>query len=69
MDRRKLKRNTAISSIKEHLDNIADELNKLSQYTTGPDEFVAVNDIELAVYNARKVFERTKNIYNENSGE
>jgi len=53
-----------MSSIKEHLDNILKETIALhrEKYITGPDEFVAINDIEIAVHEARKVFERTKNI-------
>ena len=53
-----------MSSIKEHLDKILGETNELSVdgHTTEPDEFTAVKDIEIAVCEARKVFERTKNI-------
>ena len=32
------------------------------EHADQPDEFIAVNDIELAVHEARKVFERTKRI-------
>lgn len=53
-----------MSNIKKHFDNILKETITLhrEKYITGPDEFVAINDIEIAVHEARKVFERTKNI-------
>lgn len=53
-----------MSSIKKHFDNILKETIALhrKKYVTEPDEFVAINDIEIAVHEARKVFERTKNI-------
>lgn len=51
-----------MDSVKEHLDNILNEVHLLNHCTTEPDEFVAVHEIELAVHNATKVFERTKNI-------
>lgn len=40
------------------------EIFKLNQngHVTEPDEFVAMTDVEAAVNQARKVFERTKNI-------
>jgi hypothetical protein len=36
-----------------------------AEHVTESDEFVAVNEIELAVHEARKVFERTKKIEDE----
>lgn len=53
-----------MSSIKKHLRNIEVEIFKLIQngHVTEPDEFVAMSDVEATVNQARKVFERTKNI-------
>jgi len=53
-----------MSSIKKHLRNIEVEVFKLNQngHVTEPDEFVAMTDVEAAVNQARKVFERTKDI-------
>lgn len=53
-----------MSSIKEHLENMEFEIHRINQdgHVIEPDEFVAVNDIGLAVHEARKVFERTKSI-------
>jgi len=57
-----------MSSIKEHLGKIEEEIFKLNQdgHITESDEFVAITDIEIAINSARKVFERTKNIDAEN---
>lgn len=51
-------------TIKEILDSIDFAICQLNKqgYVTEPDEFSAVKDIEIAVYEARKVFERTKDI-------
>ena len=53
-----------MSSIKEHLENMEFEIHRMNQdgQVTEPDEFVAMTDIEMAVNEARKVFERTKKI-------
>ena len=59
-----------MSSIKDHLDAILKETTELlNEHTTEADEFLAVDEIEqavnkfqLAVHEARKVFERTKRI-------
>jgi len=58
-----------MSSIKEHLNNLLDETRQLSSHVTEVNEFVAVDDIrqainelELTIYQARKTFERTKEI-------
>ena len=49
-------------TIKEILDSIDLAIHQLNGQTTEADEFAAVKDIEIAVYEARKVFERTKDI-------
>ena len=51
-------------TIEETLDSIDLAISQLNQngYVTEADEFAAVKDIEIAVYEARKVFERTKDI-------
>ena len=53
-----------MSTIKKHLDKMLNETKKLNseKHVTEADEFTAVNDIELTIHEARKVFERTKNI-------
>jgi hypothetical protein len=53
-----------MSHIREHLDVMLHEIKKLNgeNHVTEADEFVAVNDVELAIYEARKTFERTKKI-------
>lgn len=55
--------------IKECIDKLLEDTNELSKYVTEPDEFVAVEDIrqainkvELKIHEARKVFERTKEV-------
>ena len=54
-------------TIKEILASIDLAIAQLNEggYVTEADEFAAVKDIEIAVYEARKVFERTKNIADE----
>lgn len=53
-------------TIKDCLDEMSKTVTEeLSAHTTEPDEYTAVKDIELAIHEARKVFERTKNIDNE----
>lgn len=58
-----------IKEILERMQELADEMldltNELSEQMTEPNEFVAVKDIEIAIHEARKVFERTKNINGE----
>ncbi len=62
-----------MSSIKKHLDRILAITKQLNEeHTTEADEFVAVdeikqavNEVELTVHEARKAFERTKNIHDE----
>ena len=62
-----------MASINEHLENILKETTALlNGHTTSPDEFLAVDEIEqavnkmkLAVHEARKVYERTKDIEKE----
>lgn len=51
-----------MSSIKKHLEKMLDETTRLNLdgHVTEPDEFVAVNEIERAIHNARIVFERMK---------
>ncbi len=41
-----------------------EEIKKLNdeKHVTEADEFVAINDVELAIHEARKTFERTKKI-------
>ena len=59
-----------MSTIKQHLENILNETTALlNEHTSSPDEFLAVDEIEqhvnrmqLAVHEARKVYERTKDI-------
>jgi len=53
-----------MSSIKEHLENMEFQIHRMNQdgHVTEPDEFVIVADIEIAINEARKAFERTKNI-------
>ena len=46
------------TKVKELLDKLLDNMNELSRYVTGGDEFVAVDDIFRAIHEARKVFER-----------
>ena len=50
-------------TIKEILASIDLAIHRLNEggYVTEADEFAAVKDIEIAVYEARKIFERTKN--------
>jgi len=56
-----------LKTIKDHFAAILNEVHLMSLkgYVTQPDEFVAVNEIELAVYEARKVFERNGKIEKE----
>ena len=51
-----------MSSIKEHLENMEFQIHRMNQdgHVTEPDEFVIVTGIEIAINEARKVFERTK---------
>lgn len=58
--------------INKCLNNLNEEAQKLDRLVTEADEFVAaaniidkVHELELEIYEARKVFERTKNISNE----
>ena len=53
-----------MSSIKEHLENMEVQIHRINQdgHVTEPDEFVIVTGIEIAINEARKVFERTKNV-------
>lgn len=59
-----------MSTIKEHLEKILKETSVLlNEHTTSPDEFLAaaeieqaVNKMQLACHEARKVYERTKDI-------
>ncbi len=52
-----------MSSIKSLLNAILDITAKLSaEHVNQADEFTAVKEVELAVHEARKVFERTKKI-------
>lgn len=71
-----LNNSEAMGTIQEHFGNLLNETQELSKHITEADEFVAVNDIrrviedsreniknlELKIYEARKVFERTKDI-------
>lgn len=50
-----------IKGILDNIDLAIEQLNR-SGCVTEPDEFAAVKDIEIAIYEARKVFERTKDI-------
>lgn len=61
-----------MNTIKNHLDNLLDETRQLSSHITEANEFVvvddirqAINNLEMAIHEARKVFERTKNIESE----
>ncbi len=58
-----------MSSIKEHLENMEFQIHRINQdgHVTEPDEFVVVTDIEIAINEARKVFERTQNIAKANN--
>jgi hypothetical protein len=58
-----------MSSIKEHLENMEVQIHGINQdgHVTEPDEFVVVTDIEIAINDAHKVFERTKNIAKANN--
>jgi len=58
-----------MSSIKEHLENMEFQIHRINQdgHVTEPDEFVVVTGIEMAINEARKVFERTKNIAKANN--
>jgi len=58
-----------MSSIKEHLENMEFQIHRINQdgHVTEPDEFVIVTGIETAINEARKVFERTKNIEKANN--
>jgi len=53
-----------MSSIKEHIDVLFTELHKiqLDGHITESNEFVAFNDIELAVNELRKACEQTKDL-------
>ena len=53
------------STIRGHLNRILDEINALQQVVSQADEFTVLEDLKLAVYATRKVFERTKEINNE----
>lgn len=53
----------AMSNIKSLLNAMLDITRKLAaEHVNQSDEFVAINEIELAVHEARIVFERTKKI-------
>ncbi len=51
-------------TIRDIIHDLLDDVHVLSTQSTEPDEFVAVNDIEIAIHEAEKTFERTKNINN-----
>jgi len=51
-----------MKTIKELFDELAKITHDLAALATESDEFVAVNEIELDAHEARKVFERTKDI-------
>ena len=60
--------------IKEHLANLLEETRQLSKHVTAADEFVAtddikraINELELLIFQARKTFERTKKIEDEDA--
>ncbi len=56
-----------MKTIKEHFAAILNEVHLigLDGYVDRPDEFAAISEIELAVYEARKVFERNGKISEE----
>jgi len=56
-----------MSSIKEHIDVLFEELHKIQAdgHITEPNEFVAFNDIDLAVNDLRKALEQTKDLEKE----
>lgn len=56
-----------MKTIRKLLDKLSLTAHELSLQATEADEFVVVNEIEIAVHEAEKVFERTKNINNEES--
>jgi len=53
-----------MSTIKEHIDKLFDELNKIQVdgHITQADEFLAFNEIDLSVNKLRKTCEQTKDI-------
>ncbi len=60
-----------MKTIKQHLANILNEVHlmSLNGYVDQPDEFNAMSEIEIAVYEARKVFERNGKIPREGEDE
>jgi len=58
-------KNDEMKTIRKLLDKLSLTAHELSLRATEPDEFVVVNDLEIAIHEAEKVFERTKNINGE----
>ena len=56
-----------MSSIRKHLSNIQDELDALTidGHRSRADEYAASKEVEFAVHELRKVFERTQDIDDE----
>ncbi len=53
-----------MGTIKEHLETMLDQIGRLhlDNHVTEGDEATAVNKLELAVHEARQVFERRKDL-------
>jgi len=51
-----------VKTIKKLLEKLSLTAHELSLQATEADEFVVVNDIEIAIHEAEKVFERIKEI-------
>lgn len=48
--------------VTEHFDNLMNEVHEIEQdHMNDPETFTLVNDIEIAIRAARKVFERIEN--------
>jgi len=49
-------------TIRDIISDLLNSVQVLDKLKTEPDEYIAVLDIEIAIRNAQKTFERTKNI-------